>query len=95
MISTLLAFATTGLSVGVFYGAFCRLDRMEPDTAASIRGCFSALGAAAAALAFAPWVPEWGYQPHPLVVLFVGTLLWSLVAMRKTWLFGVPGAVGR
>ena len=94
--SYLLAFATTFLAVGVFYASFCRIDRMPEGTRASIRFGYSCLGAAAAALALSPWVPDWHFSPHPLVVALLAAQLSTLVAMRRNWLFGVPGtAVGR
>lgn len=94
--SYLLAFATTFLAVGVFYASFCRIDRMPEGTRRSIRLGYSCLGTAAAALALSPWVPEWRFDPHPLVVALLAAQLSTLIAMRRNWLFGVPGAaVGR
>lgn len=81
-----VAMITSFFSAGVFYGAFCRLTHMSKRTRPSIRLAYSVLGTAAAAMALAPLIPEWGYKPSPLIAAMVGAQLIVMAAMARFWL---------
>lgn len=72
-------------SAGVAYACFCRLLFMSKATTWTIRWSYAALGTAAAGMVLAPFVPEWQFQPHPVVTALLLAQLATMAAMSKKW----------
>ena len=76
------------LCLTLFYGAFCRLVRVNPHTRRSVRVAFFLIGAAACAGIVQPLRAFW--KPSGFELLLLLSIVAVQLATARNWRHGVP-----